>query len=69
MNQILSMKLWTLIALISSAVLVSVWLTTVVVSQSFHPETTTCPPCKPNPIAPLPSQKVDRVPNDNGETF
>jgi hypothetical protein len=71
MNQIFSLKLLTLLALLVGTSLVSVLITIMVTSKPVQPQLLTCPPCKPASSIPsqTPYRKVDRVPNDDGETF
>lgn len=71
MNQIFSLKLWTLLALLVGTSIVSILITITVTTKPNQPQVLTCPPCKPAIIAPAQnsSHKVDRVPNDDGETF
>lgn len=71
MNQVFSLKLWTLVALLIGTSVVSILITVTVIPKPNQPQLLTCPPCKSTTIAPVQnsSHKVDRVPNDNGETF
>lgn len=71
MNQVFSLKLCTLVALLVGTSIASILITITVTPKPNQPQLLTCPPCKPATIAPVQksSPKVDRVPNDDGETF
>lgn len=71
LNQVFSLKLWMLAALMAGTSIISIWVTTVIVSVPPQPQLLTCPPCKPALVAPVQgyNRKVDRVPNDDGKTY
>ncbi len=71
MNQVFNLKLWILVVLLVGTSIASILITITVTPKPNQSQLVTCPPCKPAHVSPVQksSPKVDRVPNDNGETF